>query len=147
MFKIDVSRSWTWIASDILSCTSTFRVWMAILVMMLTPLQLPSVHHNPFCYECARDAEEWKCEIEFTKPWMLSHFSESRDHSYVGTTMLPQCPTQDWRDKSCWLHPRESGPEVVQRLGRVTTSPALLSPVLVWSQLNYVKLPLTVRYS
>jgi len=31
--------------------------------MMLTPLQLPSVHHNPFCdgaSTCARDAEERK---------------------------------------------------------------------------------------
>jgi len=26
--------------------------------MMLTPLQLPSVHHNPPVTECARDAEE-----------------------------------------------------------------------------------------
>jgi len=28
--------------------------------MMLTPLQLPSVHHNPFYDGCARDAEEKK---------------------------------------------------------------------------------------
>jgi len=31
--------------------------------MMFTPLQLPSVHHNPSCDGCARDAEEkrmWK---------------------------------------------------------------------------------------
>jgi len=31
--------------------------------MMLTPLQLPCVHHNPSCdgaRTCARDAEEWK---------------------------------------------------------------------------------------
>jgi len=27
---------------------------------MLTPLQLPSVHHNLFCDGCARDAEEMK---------------------------------------------------------------------------------------
>jgi len=25
---------------------------------LLTPLQLPSVHHNPSCDGCARDAEE-----------------------------------------------------------------------------------------
>jgi len=25
-----------------------------------TPLQLPSVHHNPSCDGCARDAEEYK---------------------------------------------------------------------------------------
>jgi len=28
------------------------------VLMMLIPLQLPSVYHNPFCYGCARDAEE-----------------------------------------------------------------------------------------
>jgi len=26
--------------------------------MMFTPLQLPYVHHNPFCDGCARDAED-----------------------------------------------------------------------------------------
>jgi len=31
---------------------------------MLTPLQLPSDHHNPYCDRCARDAEDKviKCE-------------------------------------------------------------------------------------
>jgi len=43
--------------------------------------------------------------------------------------------------------PRESGPEVVQRLVGVTTSPPLLGPVLLWRLQNYVKLLLTVRYS
>jgi len=28
------------------------------LVMMLAPLQLPSVHHKPFCDGCAREPEE-----------------------------------------------------------------------------------------
>jgi len=27
---------------------------------MLTPLQLPSVHHNPSCDRCLHDAEEMK---------------------------------------------------------------------------------------
>jgi len=42
---------------------SKFRVQLATLAMMLTPLQLPSVHHIPSCdgvRACARDAEEWK---------------------------------------------------------------------------------------
>jgi len=43
------------------------------------------------------------------------------------------------------LHPRESGPEVVQGLGDMATSPTLLGPVLVWSQ-NYLRLLLIVRY-
>jgi len=45
------------------------------------------------------------------------------------------------------LHPRESGPNFVQGPGGVTTSPILLGPVLVWSQQNYLKLLLIVRYS
>jgi len=44
------------------------------------------------------------------------------------------------------LHQRESGPEVVQGPGGVTTSPILLGPVLVWSQQNYLRLLLIVRY-
>jgi len=28
------------------------------VLMMLTPLQLPTVHHSPSCDECARDAEK-----------------------------------------------------------------------------------------
>jgi len=27
------------------------------VLMMLTPLQLPSVYHNPSCKACARDAD------------------------------------------------------------------------------------------
>ena len=69
------------------------------------------------------------------------------DHSYVDSVMCPECPTKDWRGKFCWLSPRESGPEVVQGLVGVTTSPTLLGPVLLWSLQNYVKLLLTVRYS
>ena len=38
--------------------------------------------------------------------------------------------------KSCWLHPRESGPEVVQGPGSLTTSPTLLARVLVLTQGN-----------
>jgi len=36
-----------------------FPVQLTIpVLMMLTPLQLPSVYHSPFCNGCARDAEE-----------------------------------------------------------------------------------------
>jgi len=44
------------------------------------------------------------------------------------------------------LHPRESGPEVVQGPDGVTTSPSLHGPVLLWSQQNYLTLLLIVRY-
>jgi len=37
--------------------------------------------------------------------------------------------------------------DVVLALGGVTASLTLLGPVLVWSQQNYLKLLLTVRYS
>jgi len=33
--------------------------------MMLTPLQLPCVRHNPFCEGCARDAEENRMRKKF----------------------------------------------------------------------------------
>ena len=86
-----------------------------------------------------------KCTaLKFAEPWMSNHFSELRDHNYVSPAMYPECSTKDW---SCWLNPRENGAEVVQGLGGVTTSPTLFGPVLVWSQQNYPKLLLTVRYS
>ena len=85
--------------------------------------------------------------VKFSEPWMLNHFSELTDHSYVASVMRPECPAKDWRCEFCWLNTRESGPEIVQGLVGVTTSPTLLGPVLLWSQQNYLKLLLTVRYS
>jgi len=47
--------------------------------------------------------------------------------------MCPECPTKNWRGKSCWLNLSENGPEVVQGAGGVTTSSTLLDLVFVWS--------------
>jgi len=52
---------------------------------------------------------------------MPNDFTELRNNSYVGSALCPECPTKDWRGKSCWINPRESNPEVVQGLGGVTT--------------------------
>ena len=60
--------------------------------------------------------------------------SELRDPSYIGSAVCSECPTREWRDKSCWLKPRKSGSEIIQDLVWVTTSPTLLGLVLVWSQ-------------
>ena len=48
------------------------------------------------------------CKI-ICKTWMSSHISESRDSSYVGSAMCPECPRKDWRGKSCWLLPTPTG--------------------------------------
>jgi len=53
--------------------------------------------------------------------WMSSHFSR-----HVGSALCPECPGKDWRGKSCWLHPWQSGPEVVQEPVRIITSRTLL---------------------
>ena len=75
-----------------------------------------------------------KCAgVKFAKPWISSHFSEWRDPSLVRSAMCPECPRKDWRDQSCWLHPRDSGPEIVQGPGVLITLPTRLGPVLVWS--------------
>jgi len=71
------------------------------------------------------------------KPGMSSHFSESRDPSYVGSAMYIQNVAGKNGELSFGLqsvHPLESGPD------GVTTSPTLLGPVLVWKQQNYLKL-------
>jgi len=76
-----------------------------------------------------------------------NHFSsESRDPSYVGSAMRPECQGKDWRGKSCWLYPRQSGQEFDQGPGGVTTPPTVLGPVLVSSQQDYLRFLLTVRY-
>jgi len=66
------------------------------------------------------------------KPRMSSHFSESRDPSYVHSAKCPKCPRKEWRTKSfrlqSTLHPRESGPKFVQWPGGVTSSPTLIGP-------------------
>ena len=52
---------------------------------------------------------------------------------------------EKWRGKSCWLlHPRDSCPGSSKN---VITSPALLGLlVLVWSQQNYLRFLLSLRY-
>jgi len=50
--------------------------------------------------------------VNTVKPEMSSLFSKSRDPSYVCSAMCSECPRKAWRGKTCWLHPRESGPEV-----------------------------------
>ena len=78
---------------------------------------------------------------------LSSHLpSKSKDPSQVGSAMCFECPRKDWRGKSCWLHPSESGPEVVQEPGGAATSPILFGPVLVWSQQKYLWLLKTIRY-
>ena len=73
-----------------------------------------------------------KCTaVKFAEPWMSNHLSELRYHSYVSSARYPECPTKDWRDKSCWLNPRENDPEVFQGRGGVTASPTLFGPTLV----------------
>jgi len=83
-----------------------------------------------FCVEFTVWHFATKCAaVKFVNPWMSSHFSsESRDPSYVGSSMRPECPRKDSRGKSCWLHPRESDQEVVQRPAEVTD--------LTWSHLS-----------
>jgi len=34
--------------------------FLTTLVMMVTPLQQPSVHHNPSCDRCVCDAEDYR---------------------------------------------------------------------------------------
>ena len=65
---------------------------------------------------------------------------------WFGHVSCPECRTKDWRGKSCWPHPVERGPEVVQGPGGVITSPTLHGPVLVLSQQTYLRLLSTVRY-
>jgi len=84
--------------------------------------------------------------LKSVNPKMSSHFSDPRDHTYVSSATCQNAP-----GKNCELSPsgyslHPSGPKFVQGPGGVTTSPTLLGPVLVWSQQNYSRLLLIVRY-
>jgi len=41
-----------------------------------------------------------RTSLKSVKPRMSSHFSESRDPSYVSSAMCPECPRKEWRTKS-----------------------------------------------
>ena len=100
-----------------------------------------------YCPKCKRQkwllcekSTAWHFEtncaaVKFAEPWMLNHFSESRDHSYTGSAMCPECPSKHWWGKSCRLHPRKGGPEVDQGPGGAITSPTLLGFV-IWCEVS-----------
>jgi len=56
---------------------------------------------------------------------------------HICSAMFSERPMKDWRGKPCWLHPRESDPEVIQAGGvPVTTSPTLLGAESAeWSEI------------
>ena len=66
--------------------------------------------------------------VKFAEPWMSKHFSKLREHNHVSSATYPECPTNDWWGKPCWLNPRESDPNVVQGPGGVTSSRPCLVP-------------------
>jgi len=56
----------------------------------------------------------------------------------MGSATCPECPTKDWRGKSYWLNPRESGPEVIAKIVlflAITSEPQMLE-----SQLRTLKM-------
>jgi len=64
--------------------------------------------------------------VKLVKPWMSSHFSESKDPSYDCVAKWPECPKKEWQCESCWPHSRESIPEVDKGRGSVIASQILL---------------------
>jgi len=53
-----------------------------------------------------------------------------KDLNCLVSATWPEWLRKDWWGESCWLHPRETGPEVDQGPGGVITSPTWLDPVL-----------------
>jgi len=66
--------------------------------------------------------------LKSVNPGMSSHFSESRDPSYVSLAMCPECPRKyvELSPSSYSLHPQESDLKFVQGPGGVTASPTLV---------------------
>jgi len=71
--------------------------------------------------------------FKFVKPGTSSHFSESRDPSYVSSAMCPECHRKDWRSKSFGL---QSTPVGKQPRGRPMTRGSDYISDLAWSRLG-----------
>ena len=86
--------------------------------------------------------------LKSVKSGMSSHFSESRDPSYVSSAMCSEYPRKDWRSKSFGLQstPTRKRLRGRRRTGGVTTFPTLLGPVFMWSQQNYLRFLLIATY-
>ena len=98
-----------------LSNTSKLSVFESVFVLILTyghescvmterVLSQVQAAQMGFCKESRVWHFATKCAVlKFVKPWMSSHFSESRD-SCVGSDVWPEWPRKDWRGK--WGPPR-----------------------------------------
>jgi len=64
-----------------------------------------------------------------------SHFSKSRDPSYVRSDMFLKRLRKEWRTKPFRLQSETTG-KWPKEAGGVTTSPTLLGTILAWSQQN-----------
>jgi len=101
-----------------------------------------------FCEEFTLWNFATKCAaVKFVKSWMSNHFSsKNRDLGCDGSILFPECPRNDWRSKSCWLKPRERGPEVVQEPGGVTASAIFLgrswhgASRIFWASRNFSRI-------
>ena len=92
---------------------------------------LRRVHGVTFGTKCAA--------VKFVKPWTSSHFSsESKDPSYVDSSMRTEYLRKDWRRKSCWLHHEKETQSRPKTRWCDYISDLKLHPVLMWSQQNYL---------
>jgi len=79
-----------------------------------------------FVKPCEQSSQLWNA----WSPECGATYHPNRDPSYVVSAICPEYPKGDWRDKFCWLHPRQRSPgEFAQGAVEVTTSlPCLASP-------------------
>ena len=99
-------------------CALTSLVWHFATSAQLWNLQSP---------ECETTSPNWENTNMLVRPSRMPH------ERLVRQVLLAK--------------PTESNPKVFQGLGGVIAYLTLLGPILVWSQHNYLKLLLTVRYS
>ena len=117
----------------------------------MAPLEPPGYAYGLKCKRQRRDICEkftvWnfatkRATVKFMKPWMSSHFSSaSKNPSYVGPCVQNGPRKIDEARPAGYTHGK-----VVQRTRWHDYIPTLLGSVLVWSQQNYLRLLLTVRY-
>jgi len=71
-----------------------------------------------FAKSSRRDTSRQSAQLEIRKTTNVDPLFRI-ERPQLGSAMCPECPRKDWKGMACWLHPRESVPEVVQVPGGV----------------------------
>jgi len=117
------------------------------LIMTERILSQPSTSGRMgFLQEPRRQTSRLVHSCDIRKALNVEPFSKSKDPSYVGSDTWSDYSRKYGWGKSCWLTPTGKQPRGRPKTRWSDYISDLVWPVLVWSQHNYLRLLLIVRY-